>query len=75
MLILSYEVAGSVETLTMLVFIMGSVLLTNIQPLSATETDDILNVEEASQELRDQFDQLPLLSKNVTNSDWCEVWQ
>ena len=58
---------------TMIIFILGSVLLTNIQPLSGSETDLTLNVEVAPQELRDQFEQLPLLSKSVTTSEWCEV--
>ena len=60
----------------MIRFIIVSVILTNIPPPSTgAETEVTLNVEEAGQEVRDQFDQLPLLSKTVTNSDWCEVPQ
>ena len=59
---------------TMIIFILlVSVLLPNIPPLSSAETDATLNVEEAPQEVRDQFDELPLLSKSLTPSDWCEV--
>ena len=58
----------------MIRFMMVSVILTNIPPPStAAETEVTLNVAEAPQEVRDQFDQLPLFSKTVTNSDWCEV--
>ena len=59
----------------MLRFMMAAVLLTNIPRPSAAEKDLTLNVEEAPQEVRDQFDQFPLLSKTVTDSDWCEVPQ
>ena len=57
----------------MIRFMMVSVLLTNIAPPAGAETDVILNVEEGPPELRDQFEQLPLISKTVTPSDWCEV--
>ena len=60
------------DTMIMFIFLV-SVLLPNIPPLSSAETDVTLNVEEAPQEVRDQFDELPLLSKSVTPSDWCEV--
>ncbi len=59
----------------MLSFMMATVLLTNIPPHTAAESEPTLNVVEAPQEVRDQFDQFPLLSKTVTNSDWCEVPQ
>ena len=57
----------------MLRLMMAAVLLTNIPTSSTAETEVTLNVAEAPQEVRDQFDQLPLFSKTVTNSDWCEV--
>ena len=58
----------------MLRFMMAAVLLTNIPPPSTGEESDLTwNVAEAPQEVRDQFDQFPLISKTVTNSDWCEV--
>ena len=59
----------------MLSFMIATVLLTNIPRTSGAEADLTLNVEEAPQEVRDQFEQLPLISKTVTNSDWCEVIQ
>ena len=54
-------------------FMMVLVLLKHISQAADAETDVILNVEEAPQELRDEFDQLALISKTVTTSDWCEV--
>ena len=59
----------------MLCFMIAAVLLTNIPGTSGVEADLTWNVEEAPQEVRDQFEQLPLISKTVTNSDWCEVLQ
>ena len=53
----------------MLSFMMFAVLLTNI----GAESDVTLNVAEAPQEVIDQFDQSPLITKTVTASDWCEV--
>ncbi len=65
---------GGVCRETMIMFILlVSVLLPNTPPLCSAETDVTLNVEEAPQEVRDQFDELPLLSKSVSPSDWCEV--
>ena len=57
----------------MLTFMMFAVLLTNIGPPSGAESDVTLNVADAPQEVIDQFDQSPLITKTVTNSDWCEV--
>ena len=54
-------------------FMMVLVLLKHISQPADAENDVILNVEEAPQELRDEFDQLALISKTVTTSDWCEV--
>ena len=59
----------------MLSFMIATVLLTNIPRTSGAETDLTWNVEEAPQEVRDQYEQLPLISKTVTNSAWCEVIQ
>ena len=56
---------------TMLSFMVVSVLLTHIS--TGAETDGILNVAEAPQDVRDEFEELALLSKTVTTSDWCEV--
>ena len=38
------------------------------------EDEDVLYYEDIkSQDLRDQFDRAPLISKSVTKSDWCKV--
>ena len=41
---------------------------------SQAEDEDVLYYEDLqSQELRDQFDQAPLISQSLTQSDWCRV--
>ena len=40
----------------------------------AAEAEDVLYYEDIqSEELKEQFDQLPLISRTVTKSEWCEV--
>ena len=49
-------------------------LLISSPALSGAQDEDVLYYEDIkSQDLRDQFDRAPLISKSVTKSDWCKV--
>ena len=54
-----------------MMFMSVTVMLVIFQ---ATEAEDVLYYEDIqSEELKEQFDQLPLISRTVTKSEWCEV--
>ena len=49
-------------------------VLLSLVSRSQAEDEDVLYYEDLqSQELRDQFDQAPLISQSLTQSDWCRV--
>ena len=50
-----------------------SVFFISIPALCGAEDQDLLYYEDLDQQLRDQFDQAPLISKSLTKSDWCRV--
>ena len=59
---------------TMIIFIAVFVLLMNILQVSGVEDDDVLYFEDIqSDQLREDWDSLPLISQIKTKTKWCEV--